>query len=215
MDSPWIQLAAIVVAPFVYHIWWKDYQAQAGGETIENALPGATPVATWVTILAVVGVLVIFAFEVAGEYALDIVEQQTEMTIVMAAYSIIIASVIEEVIFRGILYVDRSTASLIASIVAISVLFAVVHGHFWTYEPAKGASWWNFFDATLTFDFGVKAWFTTGVLFVRSLWLYAMRFIPANPRRSLIPCIVAHAIANLAVVIAKAMQGKLLLAWEA
>ena len=217
MDSPWLYVAALVVAPFIYRMWWKDYKAQQGGEMIDTALPGATPVAMWVTIMAVLGALAILAVEVAGEYAIGVVEDQTEMTLIFSAYSILVASVLEEMIFRGFLFVDKSKAALIGSIVGISVLFAVIHPYIWTTEAPEGvnaANSWEIFEGTWLL-YGPGPLLTTGILFIRSLWLYAVRFMPANPRHSLIPCFMAHMVANLGVVVVKGMQGKLTLAWIA
>ena len=48
--------------------------------------------------------------------------------------------------------------------------------------------------------------FTTGILFVNSLWFYAIRYAPYR-ERSLFPCMLAHAISNLGVFGIKAVQG--------
>ncbi|REJ64670.1 MAG: CPBP family intramembrane metalloprotease [Planctomycetota bacterium] len=207
-DSPWIVLAAVVAAAFAFRLWLKDYQAQAGGETLTAALPGATPVANWVTLLAVGGVLVLLAIETAGEYALGVVDEQSTMTLALCVYSVLVAPLIEEIIFRGFLYYDKTRATLIASIVGMSLLFAVLHGHIWSYELPEESASWALWEAAWTADYGTKAFFSTGILFVRSLWLYYARFMPANVRRSLIPCVVAHMVGNLGVVIIKAIQGK-------
>ena len=56
-------------------------------------------------------------------------------------------------------------------------------------------------------SYQVPFFFSTLMVFLGSLWFYAMRFQPANPGRSLIPCIVAHLVKNLGVVVIKAAQG--------
>ena len=62
-------------------------------------------------------------------------------------------------------------------------------------------------DGTLRLHFETKAWFSTMMIFTGSLWFYAVRFLPANRARSLLPCIAAHAAKNLGVFIIKYAQG--------
>jgi len=208
MNDPLVLIAALVIAPFFYRMWWKDYQAQLAGEELPNALPGATPVAPWVVIMAVVGALVILAVEVLGEYRLGVVEEQSEMALLFCAVSVLVAPLLEEMIFRGFLYYDKTKATLVASIIVISVLFAVGHGHIWEFD-FEG---WNIFAGTFKWTFTPKGIFSVSILFLNSLWFYAVRFLPVNPQRSLLPCVAAHMASNLGVVVMKAFQGKIVLA---
>jgi membrane protease YdiL (CAAX protease family) len=114
-------------------------------------------------------------------------------------FAIIAAGVVEEVIFRGYLVIDhKGRALLIASAVGFSLIFAIIHGHLWSREDG--------FEWTLT----AKAFFSTGILFANSLWFYAVRFGPWNPKRALFPCMLAHAASNLGVFFVKWAQGYLI-----
>ncbi|WP_232766878.1 CPBP family intramembrane glutamic endopeptidase [Geminisphaera colitermitum] len=179
-------------------LWLKDRKAwrAAGHVEARGALPGATDSPLSVTLIAVSGALVLLAAETAGEIALGISGEQSTITIFFGLYSLV-AAVIEEVIFRGYIVVDkRGRGWLIGSILAASVLFAIGHPFLWKWE--EGALIWNF---------GLKGWFSTFVVFLSSLWFYAVRFASWNPHRSLLPCIAAHGAKNLGVFIIKAAQG--------
>jgi len=90
----------------------------------------------------------------------------------------------------------RGTAARWAGIAAASVLFAALHPLLWKWE-----------DGTLAWTFTPKGWFSTSVVFISSLWFYTVRFASFNPRRSLIPCVSAHAAKNIGVFAIKAAQG--------
>jgi len=105
--------------------------------------------------------------------------------------------VIEEVLFRGYLVIEhRGRALLWAGAVGVSFLFALLHPFLWE---------WN--GRGLTVHFSAKAWFSTAVLFLTSLWFYTVRFFRLNPQRSLLPCFVAHATRNLGVLVIKYVEG--------
>jgi membrane protease YdiL (CAAX protease family) len=106
------------------------------------------------------------------------------------------AGIVEEVIFRGYLVVsNRGRTWLVGSCLGFSLLFALIHGHLWSTEDG--------FAFTCT----TKAVFTTSILFVNSLWFYALRFGRWNPNRSIFPCMIAHATSNLGVFVVKLAQG--------
>lgn len=105
----------------------------------------------------------------------------------------------EEVIFRGYLVVEnKGRWALIGSCIGFSLIFALIHGHFWSTEDG--------FKLTLT----TKAFFSTGILLANSLWFYAIRFGPWNWDRSIFPCMLAHAASNLGVFVIKLVQGYVL-----
>ena len=111
-------------------------------------------------------------------------------------FATLAAGVVEEVIFRGFLVVDRrGKAALIGSCLGCSLIFALIHAHLWSTED--GFEW----------TFTTKAWFSTSILFANSLWWYAVRFGPWNPTRSIFPCMIAHASSNLGVFAVKLAQG--------
>jgi membrane protease YdiL (CAAX protease family) len=131
---------------------------------------------------------------------LGIAAEQSEM-VWYFVFASLGAGVVEEVVFRGFLVVEhKGRAALIASCVGFSLLFALIHGHFWSNEAGQAFAW----------TFTTKAFFTTGILFANSLWFYALRFAPWNSNRSLFPCMLAHAASNFGVFAVKWAQGFIL-----
>jgi hypothetical protein len=91
---------------------------------------------------------------------------------------------------------NRGRAALVAGVVAASVGFALLHPFLWSWEGGR-----------LGFQGDAKAWFSTSAVFAGSLWFYAVRFLPMNPTRSLLPCFVAHLTKNLGVFAIKYAEG--------
>jgi membrane protease YdiL (CAAX protease family) len=195
-DHPLLLLAMIGLAGFLAGAWWRDLQAARDGCPNPHAFPGARPANRAILGLAVAGTLVLVLAETAGEIALGLAARQSEITVLFALYTLA-AAFIEELVFRGYLVVTgRGRAALLGGIVLASALFATLHPYLWRWTAAG-----------LVFTFDAKAWYTTMTLFVGSLWFYALRFLPMNPHRSLVPCIVAHLTKNLAVFAVKCTQG--------
>ena len=160
-----------------------------------KALPGATPTNGLLIFASVLGALVLLGNAVIGEYALDIVDAQSEM-VWFFVFASISAGVIEEVVFRGYLVVqNRGRNALVFSCLGFSLVFALVHGHLWSME--EGFAW----------NFTVQGIFNTWILFFNSVSLYALRFGPWNANRSILPSIIAHMILNLGVFVVKLAQG--------
>jgi membrane protease YdiL (CAAX protease family) len=178
--------------------WWvADYRATLAGRPNDQSLPGATPAPAGAVAIASLGALVILAAETGGEHRLGLSAAQSKMTAFFGLYSILGAPVIEELVFRGYLVVEnRGRAALWGGVVAVSVLFALLHPFLWEWT-GEG----------LSVHFDAKAWFSTTVILAVSLWLYTVRFFGLNPRRSLLPCLVAHATKNLGVFAIKYIQG--------
>jgi uncharacterized protein len=190
-------LLLIGAAVWVARAWTMDYRAALAGKPNERALPGATPASTRAVAIASLGALVILAAETGGEHVLGLSAEQSQVTALFSLYSILGAPVIEEVIFRGYLVIEqRGRAALWGGVVGASLLFALLHPFFWD---------WN--GNGLTLHVGAKAWFSTTAILATSLWLYTVRFFGLNPRRSLLPCFVAHAAKNLGVFAIKYVQG--------
>jgi membrane protease YdiL (CAAX protease family) len=196
-DTPLLLLVMLGAAGYMGKLWLDDYRAAQVGQPNPRALPGATPATTFAIVIAVVGSLLLLAAETAGEYALGISSEQSEITVLFGLYTLA-AAFIEELIFRGyIVATKKGTAALVLSIVGASLVFALVHPFLWKWE-----------DGALSFHFtSMKAWFSTGAIFLGSLWFYAVRFLPFNPTHSLIPCVAAHAAKNLGVFAIKYAQG--------
>jgi uncharacterized protein len=176
---------------------WRDDLRAAGRPGAPRPLPGATPASRRAVGIAVAGALLLLAFETAGEFALGLADQQSRMTWLFALYSVTSAPVIEELIFRGWLVIEnRGRWVMWAGAAAASAGFALLHPFLWNWNGSS-------FAVTLT----AKGWFSSGVVFAMSLWLYAARLAPWNPRRSLLPCFAAHAAKNAGVVLVKAAGG--------
>ncbi len=188
-------LLYVGVAAYVGQIYWSDYKAVKSGEANGGAMPGAVAAPLGAFIIGSLGALLLLGVETGGEIALGLVDEQSEM-VWFFVFAAIAAGVVEEVIFRGYLVIgNKGRSLLIASAVGFSLIFAIIHGHFWRLEDG--------FELTLT----GKAFFSTAILFANSLWFYAVRFGPWNPKRSLFPCMLAHAASNLGVFFVKCAQG--------
>lgn len=197
-ESPFMILLYVGVAAYVGYMYWGDYQSnQTSGQTDPRGMPGATSASWGLYGIAVIGALLILAAETGGEIALGIASEQSEM-VWYFVFAILGAGIVEEVIFRGYLVVDnKGHAALIGSCVGFSLIFAIIHGHFWSNEEGEAFAW----------TFTTKAFFTTGILLANSLWFYALRFGPWNKNRSLFPCMLAHAASNFGVFAVKLAQG--------
>lgn len=194
-ENPLMILLYVAIAAFLLHMYWGDYQADRSGTPNPKAMPGARGFSWNIAVMGILGSLFLLGVETGGEQALGISEEQSEM-VWYFVFAIVCAGVVEEVIFRGFLVVEnRGRAVLIASCVGFSLIFALIHGYFWSTED--GFAW----------TFTSKAFFTTGILFANSLWWYAIRFSPCNPQRSIFPCMIAHAASNLGVFGVKLVQG--------
>jgi len=197
-ESPFMVLLYVGVAAYVGYMYWGDYQSnQASEQPDPQGMPGATSASLGLFVIGVIGALLILAAETGGEIALGIASEQSEM-VWYFVFAILGAGIVEEIIFRGYLVVDnKGRAALIGSCVGFSLIFAIIHGHFWSNEEGEAFAW----------TFTTKAFFTTGILLVNSLWFYALRFGRWNKNRSLFPCMLAHAASNLGVFCVKWAQG--------
>jgi uncharacterized protein len=195
-DEPVLLLILIAVGFYVLNQWRQDYQAARRGAPNPGALPGVTPTSLKACVIAGSGALIILALETYGEIHLGLSEQQSHITLLFAAYTLM-AAFLEELTFRGFLVIDnKGTGLRWAGIIGASVIFAAIHPFLWSWE-----------NNSFTWTFTPKGIFSTTVVFISSLWFYTVRFVWFNATRSLIPCIVAHASKNLGVIIIKAACG--------
>lgn len=199
MDSnPIVILLYVGAAAFVLHMYRGDYMAAESGQIQSGAMPGAENASLVTFLIATIGALLLLGVETSGEIALGLVNEQSEMLWYFLP-ALVAAGVIEEVIFRGYLVITEKGRTLfITSCVGFSLLFALIHAHLWSAED--GFEW----------TFSLKAFFSTGILFANSLWFYAARFGPWNPKRSIFPCMLAHAASNIGVFFIKMVQGYVL-----
>ncbi len=195
-DNPWL-LAGMILAGGVVAKWWcDDYRAARQGNPAPQAFPGATPAGGRALLIAAGGALVLLAAETAGEHALGLTARQSRMTVLFGLYTLV-AAFGEELIFRGYLVMEkRGRMALIAGVIGASLGFALLHPFFWEWK-----------EGALRLQADNKAWFSTAAVFAGSLWFYAVRFLPMNPTRSLLPCIAAHLTKNLGVFAIKYVQG--------
>jgi len=207
MDSPLISLLLFIGAVYLFKLWWEDTRAARAGTPNEKAFPGtsmATGPALWI---AALGALLLVGVETAGEIALGVSAEQSDIAVVFI-FAMVGAGVLEEIVFRGYLVVTgKGRALLIASIVGFSLLFAVAHYQYYTVIPDEGT--WR----DMQLDISAKSSWTLLLLFVNSLWFYTVRFFRWNPTHSLLPCFVAHVASNLGVFLVKAAQGHVTSLW--
>lgn len=182
---------------YVGILWREDRRAARTGNAKAGGFPGATDAPGRAVIISVAGALGILAIETGGEIALGIAAEQSKMTWLFALYSVAAAPLIEELIFRGWIVVEnRGRATMWAAAVGASVIFAALHPFLWRWD-----------DAGFALTLGAKGWFSTGIVFAMSLWMYAARLAAWNPQRSLLPCFAGHAAKNLGVVGVKLATG--------
>lgn len=193
--SPLVQILMLGAGLYVAKLWLDDFRAQVSRSPNPRALPGTTPTSTRAVIIAALGGFVIVSAETWGENTLSISSEQSKITALFAAYTLV-AALIEEIVFRGyIVLLGRGPLTLWASIFGASLLFTALHPFLWTWEG--GLQW----------TLNLKGWFSSATVFVSSLWFYFVRFSRFNPQQSLLPCFAAHTAKNIGVITIKAAQG--------
>lgn len=206
-DHPAVILAVFAGACYLAWLWWQDYRGWQSGKPASHPFPGATSAAQSLIWLGMAGALVLVGIETAGEYALGVSDEQTQITVVFLL-AMIAAGFIEELVFRGYLFYDRKGPVVLwASILLFSLLFALLHTQYYTERP-DDAAWYAF---ELRID--DKSLWTLCMLFVHSVWFYALRFGFWNHNRSLLPCFAAHIASNLGVFAVKLVQGHVIGWW--
>jgi membrane protease YdiL (CAAX protease family) len=200
-DSPILILVVFAGALYLLKLWRDDLLAERSGQPNPKALPGAKPVPVSALWIGGIGALLLVILETAGELALGVSAEQTDITAIFL-FAMVGAGVLEEVLFRGFLVIDKKGHKLlISSIIGFSLLFALLHFQYYTEIPEE-AAWWEF-----RFAIDTKAGWSLLLLFLNSLWFYTVRFFKWNPQHSLLPCFVAHVASNLGVFLVKLMQG--------
>jgi membrane protease YdiL (CAAX protease family) len=200
-ESPILIIAVFAGALYLFKLWRDDMLAAAAGKPNPKALPGAVAAGPIALAIGAAGALVLVLVETAGEMALGVSAEQTDIT-GLFLLAMIGAGVLEEVIFRGYLVVQgKGRRMLVGSIIGFSLLFALLHYQYYIEIPDEGG-WLDF-----QVSFNAKAAWSLLLLFVNSLWFYYMRFSKWNPGHSLLPCFAAHVSSNLGVFIVKLMQG--------
>ena len=198
----------LAVGVYTAKLWLDDLRSRRSARPNPRPLPGAAPASARAISIAAAGGLLLVAAETWCEKSLGIDGQQSTMTGLFAAYTLI-AAVIEEIIFRGFIVIEKhGKLALWVSVIAASLLFTAIHPFLWQWE---GGLPWR--DGHLNWTANLKGWFSTSAIFTSSLWFYFVRFARFNPERSLLPCFAAHATKNAGVILIKAVQGFLVGWW--
>jgi len=207
-NDPWVQIPMLGVGLCVAKLWLDDFRARRTTQPNSRALPGTTSAPLRAVIVGAVGGLLIVGAETWGEKALGLTGQQSTITGLFAVYTLI-AAVVEEIIFRGFLVVEKRGKSVLwLSVFAASLIFTAIHPFLWHWDG--GPPWTG---GRFLWTVGTKGWFSTGAVFLSSLWFYFVRFARFNPEHSLLPCFAAHASKNASVILIKAAQGFLVGWW--
>jgi uncharacterized protein len=196
VDSPLIQLVLILIIAYLFSLWLSDLRAAQAGNIKPDAFPGAMNCPGRLVVVGIAGAVLLLAGETIGESMLNVSSEQSSMTLLFALVTLA-SGFGEELVFRGYLVItNRGKTMLWLGIFFFSILFSLAHQHLWTWE-----------DGFLSFHWTTKALFSTGVVFLNSLWFYFLRFNKDNSNRSLLPCIAAHVASNAGVFFVKLAQG--------
>lgn len=198
-------LVFCLVALWLARMWIRDARENPQG----GGLPGASSCPWKAAAVAVAGTLVLLALEVWGEIRLGIASEQKDVSW-LALPMFIAAAFTEEVIFRGYLVVERrGKAWRWASILAFSLIFALIHDHLWSFEMPddRSAGTLAAIRDGFSLNLSVKAFFSTGFIFAGAVWFYFVRFFRWNPHASLFAPVLAHLAKNIAVFAVKLAQG--------
>jgi membrane protease YdiL (CAAX protease family) len=208
MNDPLILLVTAAGGLWAGRLWLQDLRVARAGPPNPRAFPGATPASARALAIAALGGVALTLAETWGEAKLGLAAEQSRMTALFAAYSVLAAPIVEELIFRGFVVIEgRGPAAKWAGAAAASLVFAAMHPFLWTLDQGS-APFWKVWEWEWNWTLGTKGWFSTGAVFASSLWFYAMRFSERlNPHGSLLPCFAAHGAKNLTVVAVKAAQG--------
>jgi membrane protease YdiL (CAAX protease family) len=202
-----IILIYCAIGLYIANLYRTDIRSFVAGRPNVKALPGAKPTTGLLIFASVLAAFVLLGNAVIGEYALGIVEAQSEM-VWFFVFASVSAGVIEEVVFRGYLVVqNRGRNALVLSCLGFSLVFALVHGYLWNFKEGFA---WNFEEGGFAWNFTVQGIFNTWILFFNSVCFYALRFGPWNANQSLLPSIIAHMVLNLGVFGVKLAQGYIL-----
>lgn len=197
MNHPLLLVFLTAAGIYVAKLWRDDEREHRAGCPRPGALPGATGAPPRALVVAAAGGILLVLAETLTEARLGVSAEQTRLTWLAALYSVTAAPVIEEVIFRGWIVLEkRGQCMLWLGIVAASIGFALLHPFLWEWNE-------HGFQLTLTLKGGCSTFFA----FAASLWFYTVRFFRWNPAGSLLPCFVAHSVKNAAVIAAKTAAG--------
>lgn len=210
-EHPPLLILMSVIGIYVFYLWWQDYTVAKHSAPSSNALPGARPTSSKANVIAAVGAVLIVIGETLGELQLGLTDEQSKMTALFGLYTLV-AAFIEELIFRGFLVIEgKGNVLKWTGVIGASLLFSILHPFLWKWDMMNSPEWhllyfWKWPD-WFTWQITSKGVFSSGAVFVSSLWFYIVRFAAFNPTQSLLPCIIAHGTKNLCVIAVKGAQG--------
>jgi membrane protease YdiL (CAAX protease family) len=170
----------------VAYAWFSEYQKRQRNPGPELFWPGTTRAPISGILITVSGILLFTVAETCAEIHFQVSAHQSvgNLHILGATMG---AAIVEEMVFRGFVAPSQLRGiKLLGLIIVGSVIFSVIHG--FDFSTAQGRI----------------SLITT---FFISIWLYLGRYNPLNPERSILPCLIGHAVRNLAVFGVKWAQG--------
>lgn len=182
-DQPPVMLVMIGLSAWCFWYWLRDLRSPPKDG---RRFPGATQASGKLMIVAVFGSLYFLAVDLVGQHQLGTLDSGPEITMLTALF-MLAWTFLEELTLRGYLVVEKRGAGvLMLSIIGFSLVIGLL---------ASGSV------------------YVKGVAFMTSMWYFALRFCRWNPQRSLLPCILAHLVTSIGLIVAKACQSKISGIW--
>lgn len=206
-DSPLLTLLLFAGAVYLAKIWYDDVKAAKAGNPNPKALPGASTASMALILVGVLGAVILVGVETAGEIALGVSEEQSDIAAIFLL-AMLGAGILEEVLFRGYLVVQSKGHTIrTLSIIGFSLLFALLHYQYYIDTATTDE------NTTITISLTAKSGWSLLILVLNSLWFYTLRFVRWNTTHSLLPCFAAHMASNAAVFVVKLAQGHVTSLW--
>ncbi len=186
-------------------MWYGDFcYFNKNGEIRKGAFEGASGAPIRISIIGALLALLLLSIFSFAESLAGVSDSQTKVA-PWALLSWVSAAFVEELIFRGYLVVkNKGILVLWGSIFFFSLVFAIGHPFLWNYEVPENAS---IFSGVWSLNLTSQAAIATLSIFCCSILFYALRFVPSNVNRSILPCVCAHTAYNCGVFVVKCAQG--------
>lgn len=216
--DPLMSLIMFGFGLYVLKLWFEDTTNALKGNPHPKAFPGTSFCERPMLVLAAVGSLALVIVATIGEIALGVSADQHDATWVMLLGWMGMA-VVEELLVRGyggkMFIKTDNRKQMWRGILLISAAFAAMHPYLWTVDVPEHIPSFQIWRGTWEFHLlSIQKWWTTLMLFANSLFWFWLRYHKNNPSQSLLPCIVGHVSANVAVFMVKLMQGHIVGVWD-
>jgi len=181
-----LDLIYLLIGLGVAYAWFSEYRKRQSNPGPELFWPGTTRAPISGILIIVSGILLLTVAETCAEIHYHVTASQSVSNLPILGATLG-AAIVEEMVFRGFAAPsDLRGDKLLGLIIIGSLIFGVIHG----------------------FDFStVQGRISLITTFFISIWLYLGRYNPLNPERSILPCLIGHAVRNLAVFGVKWAQG--------